>query len=188
MNLGFKGSAPELSGKLGDDALRIAQGLIRTGRKRIGLLACPSDLDVEPVAIAVGGALSALCEGSVVIADLSARFRSGPAPASENTAERGSVILGRWLSRSLAVLAPRDRLKQAGWLAALRCMLESAARSELVLVDLAGLPRVDALRAVELIDGTCVIGRAGRTREKELIGLYRELLPSKDLGVILTDW
>ena len=28
----------------------------------------------------------------------------------------------------------------------------------------------------------------GERAEKELIGLYRELVPSKDLGVILTDW
>ena len=160
---------------------------MRTGRKHVGLLACPADLDVEPVAIAVGGALSALCEGSVVLIDLCARFRNGPAPLSED-GERGSVILGRWLSRSVAVLAPRETLKQAGWTASLRCLLECAARSDWVLVDLAGLSRVEALGAVEMLDGTCVVGRAGRTREKELIGLYRELVPSKDLGVILTDW
>jgi hypothetical protein len=172
-------------GGLGDDALRIAQGLMRTGRKRVGLLACPNDLDIERVAIAVGGALSALCEGSVALVDLCGKFRSGPAPKSECD---GSVILGRWLSRSLAVLTPRESLRISGWSESLPCLLECAARSERVLVDLTGLSRTDALGAVELLDGTCVVGRAGRTREKELILLYRELLPSKDLGVILTDW
>ena len=185
MNTGFEHTAPPLR-ELGDDGLRIAQGLIRAGRKQVGLLSCPSDLDVEPVAIAVGGALSALCEGTVVLVDLSARFRRGPNPA--RAVDPGSVILGRWLSRSLAVLAPREPLKEAGWSEALRCLLECAARAEWVLVDLGGLSKGDALQAAEQLDGTCVVGRAGRTREKELIGLYRELLPSKDLGVILTDW
>ena len=128
----------------GDDALRIAQGLIRAGRKQVGLLACPSDLDVEPVAIAVGAALSALCEGSVVLVDLCKRFRSGPLPSAEQVggSDRESVIQGRWLSRSLAVLAPREALKNAGWSASLRCMLECSARAQWVLVDLAGLSRM----------------------------------------------
>jgi hypothetical protein len=63
-----------------DDAIRIAQGLLRDGRRTIGLLAAPRDVDVEPTAIAVGLALSMLKNGSVVLIDLGARWRTAPRP------------------------------------------------------------------------------------------------------------
>ena len=119
-------------------------------------------------------------------ADASAEDASAPRdPLAE--LRRGSLFKTRWLRGSLAVLTP-PKAERAGeavpQLASL--LLDGIDLFEYVLVDLTGF---DVLgehgSAAACMDAVVLVGRAHRTREKDLLRFLREMPSSRFLGVLL---
>lgn len=100
---------------------------------------------------------------------------------------RGSLFKTRWLRGSLAVLTP-PKAERAGQavpqLASL--LLDGIDLFEYVLVDLTGF---DVLgehgSAAACMDAVVLVGRAHRTREKDLLRFLNEMPSSRFLGVLL---
>lgn len=101
----------------------------------------------------------------------------------------GCEIEGRWLSPSLALVAPTTRPAPAQQLPVLKALLTySAGRAGQVLADLSPLVEVDvrqALAACHLFEGVVLLAVAGETREKEVLRAQREVSPEQNLGVLL---
>ena len=119
-------------------------------------------------------------------ADASAEDADAPRdPLAE--LRRGSLFKTRWLQGSLAVLTPpgAERAGEAvPQLASL--LLDGIELFEYVLVDLTGF---DVLgehgSAAACMDAVVLVGRAHRTREKDLLRFLSEMPSSRFLGVLL---
>jgi hypothetical protein len=170
------------------ECVRIARRLRLSGRRVFGLWPSGADVAVPPLAIQLGVALVELSGATVAYVDANVRR---PA-VSELVAGRPrdgdeTIFATRWLRGSLALLTPTEAGDAGAGVPQLRRVIERG--TELfahVLVDLTGFDQFgDHLSAVDLVEGVLLVGRAGRTREKELLRLAWQLAPEQNLGVLL---
>ncbi|HEY0253092.1 MAG TPA: hypothetical protein VGC41_16265 [Kofleriaceae bacterium] len=162
---------------------------IRSERLRVvGFVPSDDKVAVPPVIIHLGLALTQLTGATVAVVDANVRY---PALASiahgERTDHDDSVFATRWLRGSLALLTP-PKVEQAGEVVPqlARILLDGSDLFAHVLVDLTGFELLgEHASAAACMDAVAVVGRAHRTRERELVELARLMPYGRFLGVLL---
>lgn len=168
------------------DCLRAALALAGSGRKTIALFPLSAGAQVPQIAAQLAQAVASRSPSPVALLSL----RSLPGDGNRlSVPELGCEIEGRWLSPSLALVAPTTRPALAEQLPVLKALLAySAGRAGQVLADLSPLVEGDArqaLAACHLFDGVVLLAVAGVTREKDVLRAQREVFSERSLGVLL---
>jgi hypothetical protein len=168
--------------------MRTAQHLRDQGKRIIGLVPAGDEVAVPPLAIQLGMALVQLSGATVAYVDANIRWPAiselckGATPSAD-----GSLFATHWLRGSLALLTPPGASDAGAGVPQLRRVIEHG--SELfafVLVDLTGFDKLgEHLAAIDLVEGVIVVGRAGVTREKDMLRMAWQLPADRNLGVVL---
>lgn len=162
---------------------------IHGGRLRVvGFVPSDDQVAVPPVIIHLGLALTQLTGATVAVVDANVRYPALTEVAhGERTDHDDSVFATRWLRGSLALLTP-PKVNQAGEVVPqlARILLEGSDLFAHVLVDLTGFELLgEHASAAACMDAVAVVGRAHRTRERELVELSRLMPYGRFLGVLL---
>lgn len=177
-----------LLGDLEAACARIARHVHDGQLRVVGFVPSDDTVAVPPVIIHLGLALCQLTGATVAVVDANVRYPAlaGIAHGSR-TDHDDSVFATRWLRDSLALLTP-PRVEQAGEVVPqlARVLLEGSDLFAHVLVDLTGFELLgEHASAAACMDAVAVVGRAHRTRERELIELARLMPHGRFLGVLL---
>ncbi len=174
--------------KLYAELIRIARRIDKSGRQVIGFWPASSTVSVPPLAIQLGRALADLSRGTAAFIDANV-FRPGLPVAGEAAADEGSdsIFVTRWLRGSLALVVPKwigevgAGVPQLAWI-----IQDNREVFAHMLVDLTGFDAIgDHRNAIELLDGVITVGRAGQTRDRDLLQLHFQIPEDRNLGVVL---
>ncbi len=175
-------------GELQAACARIARRIRGERLRVVGFVPSDDQVAVPPVIIHLGLALGSLTGATVAVVDANVRY---PALAQISRGERtdhdDSVFATRWLRDSLALITP-PRVEQAGAVVPqlAKVLLEGSDLFAHVLVDLTGFELLgEHASAAACMDAVAVVGRAHRTRERELVELARLMPHGRFLGVLL---
>jgi hypothetical protein len=168
------------------DCLRAGRTLRDSSRKSIALLPLSPGAQGALVAAQLAHAVASLSPSPVALLSL----RTAPGDGTRlSVPDLRCPIEGRWLSPSLALVAPTVKPGLGEQLPMLKALLAySGDRAGQVLADLSPLVEADvrqALAACHLFEGVVLLAVAGVTREKEVLRAERELTPAQNLGVLL---
>ncbi len=170
------------------ECTRIARRLLIEGTKVIGFIPVRDDVAVPSVAIQLGLSLVELSGATAAYVDANVRFPA-LAAMSEGAPPPGpnEVFSTRWLKGSLALLTPYKAERAGEAVPALASLLlEGTGLFEHVLVDLTGFDRLgEHASAAACMDGVVLVGRAHKTREKDVLSFVGEMPKSRFLGVLL---
>jgi hypothetical protein len=169
----------------GVDATRVARRLLGADCRVVGLLPLASAGPIHDSVCALGRALVDATGQTVAVIDVGCSWPlwDDGAPSSNR-----AFVTGRWLHAGrLAAIRPAHPPVPGEGLAVLAALLGNArSRCPYALVDMSGLRAAgEHFGAFTLVDGVCLIARSGKTRERELVSIYDELDPRKNLGVLL---
>jgi hypothetical protein len=169
------------------ECIRIARRLHATGEKIIGLIPAADDVAIPPLGIQLGVALTELTGATIAFVDANARYPGLSALATDHRREDSSFFSTRWLRGSLALLTPpRDQRSGEAVPQLARLLLDGVDLFEHVLVDLTGFELLgEHGSAAACMDAVMLVGRAHRTREKELLRFRAEMPQKRFLGVLL---
>jgi hypothetical protein len=167
---------------------RIARRLHEDKIRVVGFVPSDDQVAVLPVIVHLGLALCQLSGGTVAVVDANVRY-PGLADISrgQRTDHDDSVFTTRWLRGSLALLSP-PHVERAGEVLpqVARVLLEGADLFAHVLVDLTGFELLgEHASAAACMDAVALVGRAHRTRERELVELAQLMPRGRFLGVLL---
>jgi hypothetical protein len=166
------------------ECTRIAGVLLEREQRLVGLLPADASVAVPAVALQLARGLVEVSGSPCGIVDA-----GGTWPVTRPTAPDvpESRFGATWLLEDLALLTPYA-LEPGVALPRLDAALrEEASVFGTLVVDLTGFERRgEHAAAIDLLDGTIVIARAGRTTEEPLRRWQREIPPERYLGVLLT--
>ncbi len=167
---------------------RIARRLHGDKIRVAGFVPSDDTVAVPPLLIHLGLALADLTGATIAVVDANVRY---PGLSALNRGQRtdhdDSVFSTRWLRGSLALLSP-PRVERAGEVVPqlARVLLDGADLFAHVLVDLTGFELLgEHASAAACMDAVALVGRAHRTREKELRELAQLMPSGRFLGVLL---
>ena len=187
-------------GKVHSECVRIARRLHAARQKVIGFIPASPRVAVPPLALQLGSALVELTGATVAFVDANVRYPALSAMAEEDDfppepdrrpttdgEERPRIFRTRWLRGSLAVLTPPGAELAGEAVPPLaRLLLDGVDLFEYVLVDLTGFDVLgEHASAAACMDAVALVGRAHRTRERDLLRFLREMPSSRFLGVML---
>jgi hypothetical protein len=166
------------------ECIRIARGIHHEALQVVGLLPASDDVGVLSFGLQLGLALAEVSRARVAVVDADVRW---PALSSGEPAAADGAFTTHWLRGSLALLTPTHvDAAGAGVPQLAKVIAQGAERFAHLLIDLTGFERLgEHLTAVELTHAVLLVGRAGHTRERELLRLSGELRPEQNLGVVL---
>lgn len=169
------------------ECMRIARRLLIEGTKVIGFIPVRDDVGVPSVAIQLGLSLVELSGATAAYVDANVRFPALAELSVDEPEHPDSVFSTRWLKGSLALLTPHRAEKAGEAVPALASLLlDGTALFEHVLVDLTGFDRLgEHASAAACMDGVVLVGRAHKTREKDVLRFINEMPASRFLGVLL---
>jgi hypothetical protein len=186
--LGLNQTAQATDPRVHAECIRIARRLRAAGRRTVGLVPATRDVAVPPIAVRLGAALVELTGSTAAFVDANVRWPAlATIAARPSTDSDDSVYSTRWLSDSLALLTPPAAEGAGKVVPHLERVLEQGPEIfQYLLVDLTGFDRIGGhAAAAQLVDGVIVIGRAGHTREADLLRFRDELWRAQLLGVLL---
>jgi hypothetical protein len=172
------------------ECARIARRLRASGARVFGLVPIDDQTAVPPVGVQLGVALMHLSGATVAYVDANTHLPAlQPATLELRPEEQEdrSPFLTRWIQQSFALLLPRARA-QPGETAKLleRVLFDGIELFQYVLVDLTGFDVVGELEAaLRSVDQLILVGRAGHTRENDVLRRRDELQDERVLGVLL---
>jgi len=178
------GVAPA-DGELRVACTRIARQIRSEGARAVGFVPSDDAVAVPPLLVHLGLALCELTDSTVAVVDANVRY-----PALAHVATQiadGSGFAMRWLGSSLALLSP-PRVERAGEVVPqlARALVAGAELFAHVLVDLTGFELLgEHAAAAACMDAVALVGRAHRSRERELVELARLIPEGRFLGVVL---
>ncbi len=179
---------PDTNGFLEAACARIARRIHSERLRVVGFVPSDDKVAVPPVIIHLGLALCQLTGATVAVVDANVRY---PALAGISRGVRtdhdDSVFATRWLRDSLALLTP-PRVERAGEVVPqlARVLVDSGDLFAHVLVDLTGFELLgEHASAAACMDAVALVGRAHRTRERELVELANLMPHGRLLGVLL---
>jgi len=177
-----------LLGHLEAACARIARHIHSERLRVVGFVPSDDTVAVPPVIIHLGLALCQLTGATVAVVDANVRYPALAGIAHGSRSDHDdSVFATRWLRDSLALLTP-PHVEQAGEVVPqlARVLLEGSDLFAHVLVDLTGFELLgEHASAGACMDAVAVVGRAHKTRERELIELARLMPHGRFLGVLL---
>jgi hypothetical protein len=172
------------------ECIRIARRLREAGRRVVGFLPATATDAVAPVALRIGRALTQLTGATVAYVDANAHWPALAAVSTRPSSSSGdeeSLYVTRWMTGTLALLAPRGVAIAGAAVPQLRRVLDDgAALFEHMLVDLTGFDRLgEHAAASALMDGLIVVARPGGVSEGALLAFTRSFPRRELLGVLL---
>jgi hypothetical protein len=185
--LGIDVTSPEI-GEVRAACARIARRLRDDRIRVVGFVPSDDRVAVPAVLVHLGRALVELTGGTIAVVDANVRYPGLPGLASGQRPDRDdSVYSTRWIDGSLALLAP-PRVERAGEVVPqlARLLLDGSDLFAHVLVDLTGFALLgEHASAAACMDAVALVGRAHRTRERELLDLAALMPAGRFLGVLL---
>jgi hypothetical protein len=185
--IGIRLDAKEL-GHVQAACARIARRIHTDNLRVVGFVPSDDRVAVPPVTIHLGLALCNLTGATVAVVDANVRY---PALADisrgQHTDHDDTAFATRWLRGSLALLTP-PRVERAGEVVPqlARVLLQGSDLFAHVLVDLTGFELLgEHASAAACMDAVALVGRAHRTRERELVELAQLMPYGRFLGVLL---
>lgn len=183
-------------GDVRSECVRIARRLHAARQKVIGFIPATPKVAVPPISLQLGNALVELTGATVAFVDANVRYPAlsglaGEGPDEPAEQQEGPdehrVFRTRWLRGSLAVLTPPGAERAGEAVPALaRLLLDGVDLFEYVLVDLTGFDVLgEHASAAACMDAVILVGRAHRTRERDLLRFLSEMPSSRFLGVLL---
>ncbi|MCA9665019.1 MAG: hypothetical protein KC503_05500 [Myxococcales bacterium] len=168
------------------ECIRIARALRDSGAKTIGFWPAAANVAVPPLAIQLAMALSQLVRAKVAFIDANVFMPALPVTGGADDAS-GSIFDIKYIHDHLALVIPKWVGEVGAGVPQLKAMIASnRERFRYMLVDLTGFDEIgDQLNAVDLLDGTVIVGLAGKTRETELLRVQFQLPEDRNLGVVL---
>ena len=186
-SIGLKVAGEDLS-QLRAACTRIARRLHKGGTKVVGFVPVDTKVAVPPLLIHLGLALCDLTGATIAVVDANVRYPGLSVLAQGQNVDHGeSVFSTRWLRGSLALLTP-PRVERSGEVVPqlARALLDGADLFAHVLVDLTGFDLIgEHGSAAACMDAVALVGRAHKTRDKQLIELSRLMPEDRFLGVVL---
>ena len=167
--------------KVSGDAVTVARRIAASRSTRIGFVPADHLTDVPRAIAEISSALAEVTESGVATV-------GAPASRSESGDEGSATGIWTFSKRgAVSVFIPREQPEPGQWLAELELFLsDSVAAKEMVLVDFTGLERVGQLAAASaLVDASCVVARARKTKERDMEGACAHLRRDRFLGVLL---
>jgi hypothetical protein len=176
------------AGELRAACARIARRLHTDKVRVVGFVPSDDQVAVPPLLVHLGLALCDLTGATIAVVDANVRY-PGLADLSRGQSpdKDDSVFATRWLRGSLALLSP-PRVERAGEVVPqlARVLLDGAELFAHVLVDLTGFELLgEHASAAACMDAVALVGRAHRTRERELVELAQLMPHGRFLGVML---
>ncbi|MGE5183443.1 MAG: hypothetical protein ACM31C_15335 [Acidobacteriota bacterium] len=175
-------------GELRAACARIAQRIHADKVRVVGFVPSDDEVAVPSLLIHLGLALCDLTGATIAVVDANVRYPGLAGLAKgQRTDHDDSVFSTRWLRGSLALLTP-PRVERAGEVVPqlARVLLEGSDLFAHVLVDLTGFELLgEHASAAACMDGVALVGRAHRTRERELSALADLMPAGRFLGVLL---
>ncbi len=185
--LGLSFDGPR-QGEINAACAQIARRIVGEGVRVVGFVPGDDRVAVPPLLVHLGLALCNLTGATVAVVDANVRY---PGLAQLNRGlqvdNEHSVFSTRWLRGSLALLSP-PRVERAGEVVPqlTRVLVDGADLFAHVLVDLTGFELLgEHASAAAGMDAVAVVGRAHRTRERELVALAEMMPHGRFLGVLL---
>jgi hypothetical protein len=166
----------------------IARRLRDGGLRVVGFVPSDDRVAVPAVLIHLGRALCELTGGTVAVVDANVRYPGLPGLTAGQRADHDdSVYSTRWLHGSLALLAPpRGGLPGEVVPQLARLLMDGSDLFAHVLVDLTGFELLgEHASAAACMDAVAIVGRAHRSRERELLELAQLMPAGRFLGVLL---
>jgi hypothetical protein len=185
--IGIRLDVPEL-GEVRAACARIARRIHGERLRVVGFVPSDDRVAVPPVAIHLGLALRDLTGATVAVVDANVRYPAlGRVSKGQRTDHDESVYSTRWLRDSLALLTPPSVEKAGEVVPQLaRLLLEGSDLFAHVLVDLTGFELLgEHASAAACMDAVALVGRAHRSRERELVELAQLMPHGRFLGVLL---
>lgn len=163
--------------ELADGAAAIARRIIASGASRIGLAPADRSSEIDDVLEPLAIAINRLSGRGV------AAVRANPS-ANPSRAPADGWELD--LRGALSVFSPRRAYRPNEIVAALGELFAVSVGDLMTLVDLSRLEAAGLLgSAAELLDASCLVARADRTRERDLERVVAALPVEGFLGVVL---
>jgi hypothetical protein len=185
--LGVSLDGPDLD-ELRADCTRIARRIHTEGLRVVGFVPSGDTVAVPPLLLHLGLALCDLTGATVAVVDANVRYPGlGHIAHGLRPDREDSVFSTRWLRGSLALLSP-PQVERSGEVVPqlARVVLDGAELFAHVLVDLTGFELLgEHASAAACMDAVALVGRAHRTRERELVELAQLMPQGRFLGVLL---
>jgi hypothetical protein len=166
----------------------IARRIAGEHARIVGFVPSDDEVAVPPLLVHLGLALCDLTGGTIAVVDANVRYPGLTGISHGQQADRDdSVFATRWLRGSLALLSP-PRVERAGEVVPqlARLLIDGADLFAHVLVDLTGFALLgEHASAAACMDAVALVGRAHRTRERELVDLAALMPRARFLGVLL---
>lgn len=170
------------------ECMRIARRLLIERVKVIGFIPARDDVGIPSVVIQLGLSLVDLSGATAAYVDANVRYPA-LASLSDGVAKDSpnEVFSTRWIKGSFALLTPHRAEKAGEAVPALaNLLLDGTELFEHVLVDLTGFDRLgEHASAAACMDGVVLVGRAHKTREKDVLRFVNEMPEGRFLGVLL---
>jgi hypothetical protein len=184
--IGIPLDGPKL-GELQAACAMVARRIHADKLRVIGFVPSDDHIAVPPVTIHLGLALCNLTGATVAVVDANVRYPALADISRGASGEHESVFATRWLRGSLALLTP-PKVERAGEVVPqlARVLLEGSDLFAHVLVDLTGFELLgEHASAAACMDAVALVGRAHRSRERELVELAQLMPHGRFLGVLL---
>nr|HEX4314891.1 hypothetical protein [Kofleriaceae bacterium] len=176
------------AGELRAACARIARRIRVDHLRVVGFVPVDDRVAVPPVCIQLGLGLCDLTGATIAVVDANVRYPGLAQITRGQERDRDdSVFSTRWLRGSLALLSP-PRVERAGEVVPqlARVLLDGADLFAHVLVDLTGFELLgEHASAAACMDAVVIVGRAHKTREKQLLELASLMPQGRFLGVLL---
>ncbi len=175
-------------GELKAACARVARRLHNERIRVVGFVPAEDQVAVPPILIQLGIALTELTGATIAVVDANVRYPGlGSLNEGKQTDSTESVFSTRWLHGSLALLSAPE-VERAGEVVPqlARVLLDGADLFAHVLVDLTGFELLgEHASAAACMDAVALVGRAHRTRERELVELAQLMPHGRFLGILL---
>jgi hypothetical protein len=175
-------------GEINAACAQIARRIVGECVRVVGFVPGDDRVAVPPLLVHLGLALCNLTGATVAVVDANVRYPGLPQlNRGLQVDHEHSVFSTRWLRGSLALLSP-PRVERAGEVVPqlTRVLVDGADLFAHVLVDLTGFELLgEHASAAAGMDAVAVVGRAHRTRERELVALAEMMPHGRFLGVLL---
>jgi hypothetical protein len=169
------------------ECIRIARRLRLTERRVVGLMPIGANVAVPPIGVRLGLAQVQLSGSTVAYVDANVRLPALPALAGSADDDGASIYATRWILDSLALLTPPSVESAGQVIPQLALAIEDGADLfHYMYVDLTGFDLIgEHAEASSLMDAVIAIGRAGQTKETDLLHYRDQLGTSNFLGILL---
>jgi hypothetical protein len=163
---------------------RLARHIRSLGVRTLGLAPADDGVAIPALALALGRSLAETAPDPVAVVDATGRWPC--ASALRELSDASMEVATGWIAERLAIITPTPG-EPGETLSMLEAIIVAAPRFAHLVVDLTGMEQLGiCARAYDLLNGTALVARAGRTSTRRMARAYRQIPGERSLGVLLT--